>query len=148
MDRRENMPRFNTRKGLPPHIDKPDALLSLQWLGGELYFINESDEVLELVRAKEWGFCGELALQSDIVFEYKTIKSNEGVKVYDAPDPTDGMYGDFIKGIYIYVKSEKLGSIRISPKHTYKGMIDQALILENMKETGSVIVVEWIGKVE
>ena len=146
MDRRENMPRFNTRKGLPPHIKKPDALLSLQWWGAELYFVNESDEVLELVRAEPWGFCGELALESDVVFQYKTINPKEGVKVYDAPDPIDAMYDDFIQGIYIYVKSEKLGSLRITPKLTKNWMREQALIFEDMKEAGSISVVKWASE--
>ena len=146
MNRRSNMKGYEYDDAVKknPAIVKRKIRLSLMNMDGSMYLVNEGDETLKSVKATEWGFSGELSLQNDNDFIHEDILPNEGVLVYEPTSIEDNDYifrSDFTIGMYIYVESNELGNIRITPKTINKrGLIEQPLIFMNGTSPRSVIV--------
>jgi len=146
MNRRPNMKGYEYNEAVKknPAIVKRKIRLSLMDMGGSMYLVNDSDETLKNVKAREWGFSGELSLQNDNDFIYENVLPKEGVLVYGPTTIEDDDYifrSDFTTGIYIYVESNELGNIRITPKTiTKRGFLEQPLIFMDGTFPRSVIV--------
>ncbi len=127
-----------------PAVIKKKLRLSLMQVDDKLYLVNESDEVLKKVRSEIWGFTGEITMQDDTSYLYEDVEPNEGVLAFK-PIEDDGIYwSDFEIGIYLYVESEKLGSIRITPKSGKKiGLQEQPLIFDDFTSKDSVSIIDF-----
>ena len=134
---------YNENIRYNPAVIKKRVRLSLMQIDGKLYLVNESDEILKKVRSEIWGFCGEVTMEDNTSLLYEDIVPNEGVLVYQEIED-DGIYwSDFNIGIYLYVQSEKLGSIRITPKSSKKlGIPEQPLIFDDFTSKNSVSVID------
>ena len=146
MKRVLNAPKFKDNPNIirSPSIPKRYPLLSLVDGFGGLYFVNESSEVITSVSTAPWGFSGELSLQGGEEFFYEDVQPNEGVLVQKAMTQEEYenniYYGkDFYKGLYLYVVSESLGSIRINPdsKHSVE---EQILIYTDLSSPSRVMI--------
>ena len=127
-----------------PAIIKKKIKLSLQKIDNKFYLVNGSNEVLKKVKAENWGFCDDLVMEDDTLLEYENVEPNEGVLVYE-PIKDDGIYwSDFVIGIYIYVVSEQLGSIRITPHVIGKNkFLEQPLMFDDNTAKRYVSIVKY-----
>ena len=133
MNRIQNIEKFKENPNIlrSPAVKRKKTRLSLVGRSS-LYLVNESDEVLKKVKAEPWGFSGELTLESDREYVYEDVQPNEGILVYE-PLEDDGIYySDFVTGMYIYIESGALGSIRINPKVFKKSVEEQVLMYEDL----------------
>jgi hypothetical protein len=137
---------YNEAVKANPAIVKKEMKLSLVKMGTSIFLVNGSDEILDSIRAEEWGFCGEISLQNTNDFFYEDVLPNEAVLVYEQPSPKDDNYiflSDFTLGTNIYIESKSLGNIRISPKTIAKtGIVAQPLIFEDSSSPRSVRVID------
>ena len=141
-----NAPTFKDNPNIirSPSIPKRYPLLSLVDGSGGLYFVNESSEIITSVSTVPWGFSGELSLQGGEEFSYENIQPNEGVLVQKAMTQEEYenniYYGkDFYKGLYLYVVSNSLGSIRIDPDSKYS-VEEQILVYTDFTSPSRVMI--------
>lgn len=131
MDKRVGM--FNLP--LPPRpLEKRTPLLWFARNGGELYLVNHSNEVLDVVRASSGGFQSvddDVMCRSDgEVHEYTQVGMGDAVLL----EEYDGFYDlDFILQINVQLKSEKLGSIEFT-SGANKGGVTESVLLWNTGE--------------
>ena len=125
--------------GLPMPPRKPETRNPKFWLdrdGDDLYFINDSEEILDLVSAATGGFqtCDDavLTVGSNNDYVYENVMPKEAVKI----EEFDPFYdSDFILQVYIDVKSKNEGSLAIqSPAE--KGGIKEAVLMWDTGEAG------------
>ena len=126
MKRILNAPKFKENPNIirSPSVPKRYPLLTLVEGEDGLYFVNESSEVIKSVSTTPWGFSGELSLQGGEEFSYSDIQPGEGVLIQRGMTKEEAeifvVHGkDFIKGIYIYLESERFGKISICPDSKY-----------------------------
>ena len=118
---------------MPPR--KPEIRSSVLWLardGNEVYLVNLSNEVLDLVVAD----CGGFITADDDVgtitspdnYEYKNVKPNDAVKV----EEYDGYYDlDYVLMVSLEVKSKTIGSIEVFTPAKKGGVYEMVLLWDN-----------------
>jgi hypothetical protein len=115
------------------------------WLtrsGNELFFVNDSDETLDLVTTESGGFqtCDDavMGISSDEGYRYSDVKAHEAVKVEEYDDFYDA---DFILQVSIFVHSKKKGNflMRTLPQ---KGGVVELVLLWDTDETGKNVYLE------
>lgn len=140
------MDKRKSKFGGPMTPRKAELRHPLLWLardGNELYFVNSSDETLDLVTAGTGGFQSVdddcINVSSVNKYEYKNVKPNDAIKV----EEFDGFYDlDYVLQVSIQVKSNNLGNIEIfSPSK--KGGIGEAILIWDTMENGKNV---WIKK--
>jgi len=146
MNRILNAPKFEENPNIirSPSIPKRYVLLSLVDGVNGLYLVNESSEVLKSVSTAPWGFSGELSLQGGEEFFYEDVQPGEGVLVQKDMSKeefeNDIFYGkDFVKGLYIYLSSNKLGNIRINPD-SRNAVYEQILMYTDLSSPSRVMI--------
>jgi len=146
MKRVLNAPKFKENPNIirSPSIPKRYPLLSLVDDVGGLYFVNESSEVIKSISTVPWGFSGELRLEGGEEFSYEDVQPNEGVlvqRVMTQEEYENNIYygKDFYKGLYLYVISDSLGSIRIEPDSKYS-VEEQILIYTDLGSPRQVMI--------
>jgi len=134
-----------SRFGGPMPPRKPETRTPVFWFardGGELYFVNASQESLEFVLAKNGGFQtvdDYITLASaKAMYEYKNVKPGCAVKV----DEYDSYYDlDFMVQVSVMVKSASRGCLEIrSPLD--KGSIGEMVLLWDTGESGKNVLIE------
>jgi len=125
----------------PPRPIKREVVFSLINYNGGLYFVNGSDETLDIVSSESFGFIENSPLEKNPDFYYESVKPNESIKV----EEYDGYYDlDFVLGFSIYIQSKKLGKIKITPPMKKGGVKPQELLFSDMT-TPRYVRVEKIG---
>ena len=129
--------------GFPPR--KPDMRMPIFWLtrnGNELFFVNDSDETLDLVTTESGGFqtCDDvvMGISGDEGYRYSDVKPHEAVKVEEYDDFYDA---DFLLQVSIFVRSKTRGNflMRTLPQ---KGGVGELILLWNTGETGKNVYLE------
>ena len=139
IDKRPNpfdLPGWYPRPYRKPELRKPKYWLARN--GGELYFVNNTDEVLDFVSTKTGGF---LTADDDIVtlgckgYSYNEVMPLEAVKI----EEFDGYFDlDYVIQVDIFVKSKKEGSLKIqSPAK--KGGVGETVLLWDTGEEGKFV---------
>lgn len=113
----------------PPRTIKREVLFSLLNYKGALYFVNESDETLDVVSSDSFGLIEDSALEKNPKYYYENVKPNESVKVEEYDDYYDL---DYLLGFDIYIKSKTLGNIKITPPPKKGGVISQELVYKDL----------------
>lgn len=112
----------------PPRAVKREVIFSLMEHKGGLYFLNESDEILDLVSTNSYGFMEEINVNSDTTVSYENVNVGESVKI----EEYDGYYDlDFTFGFELFIKSKSLGKISIRPPMHKGGVISQPLLYKD-----------------
>lgn len=129
-----------------PPRPKRKALFSLIAYGDELYFVNDSDEVLKRVSTESSGFFNvdnemTVGLEKNPDYSYADILPSEAVKVEEYDKVLDS---DFVLGLDIFIESEKFGKIHIRPK-SYKGGVQSQPL---MWDDGSFPKGAWVEMIE
>jgi len=127
--------------GLPMPYRKPELRKPKFWLdrdGGELYFINDSEEVLDFISTSTGGFA---TFDDDVVtvgntgYTYKDVMPQEAVKI----EEFDGYYDlDFVLQVIIYLKSKNEGDLQISPP-AKKGGIGETILIWDTGEVAKAV---------
>lgn len=125
--------------GLPLPPRKPETRLPKFWLardGNSLYFINNTEEILDSVSVSTGGFqtCDDVVLtvSSEEDYFYENVMPNEAVKIEEYHPIFDS---DFIFEVVVIVKSKNEGNLIIkSPPE--KGGVKEAVLLWNTGEVG------------
>ena len=111
----------------PPRPIKREVVFSLMKYEGALYFVNDSDEVLETVSSDSCGYVLDASIDGP-KFLYKDVKPGESVKV----EEYDNYYDlDYVLGFYLYIKSNSLGKIKIIPPFKKGGVAPQPLLYKD-----------------
>lgn len=128
----------------PHRIGKPETRKPYLWvkrsasiqLESDLFLINDSGEVLEEVISNIYGFVTSdedvHPFSSKASYSYKNVQPGEAVKVEEYNEMLDS---DFVLGLSVQVKSNRLGEIEISIMST-KGGIGEIVLLWDTLETG------------
>lgn len=135
------MDKRTDRLGLPLPPRKPEKRKPKYWLtrdGGDLYFINNTDEILDLVSTATGGFQtsgDDVMTVGGNGYIYDNVMPQEAVKI----EEFDGFYDlDFVLQVEIHVKSKKEGSLIIkSPPE--KGGIGETILLWDTGEEGKFV---------
>ena len=130
--------------GFPPR--KPDIIrVPIFWFArkdNELFFVNDSDEVLDLVTTESGGFqtCDDavLVFSNAAGYRYDDVRPQEAVKIEQYDDYYDL---DFIFEISIYVQSKTKGNFLMRPLSN-KGGINELVLLWDTGETGKNVYFE------
>ena len=112
----------------PPRPIQREVIFSLMKHEGALYFVNDSDEVLETVSSDSFGFVEDASLEGNPHFLYKDVKPGESVKVEEYDDYYDL---DYVLGFYIYIESNALGRVKITPPFAKGGVRPQPLLYKD-----------------
>ena len=118
--------------GLPMPPRPAETRKPLLWLarkGNELYFVNSTDETIDLILADTGGYQtlddDVMIISSDGAYEYQNVLPGDAVKV----EEFDGFYDlDFVLQVGIKLKSKKLGSIEILTP-AKKGGVGETILL-------------------
>lgn len=123
---------------IPPR--RAETRKPLLWLaldGNELYFVNSSDETIDLLQAGAYGYQtvdkeDVISLSNDNAYEYQNVLAGDAVKI----DEYDGHFDlDYILQVVIKFKSKKLGRCEvITPAH--RGGVVETIILWDTGEWG------------
>jgi len=113
----------------PPRPIKRDVMFSLMSYQGGLYFVNGSEDVLDIVSSESFGFVLDSALDTKVKFHYAEVKPGESVKVEEYDDFYDL---DFVLGLEIYIESKSIGKLKIKPPSGKGGVKKQELIFKDM----------------
>ena len=109
----------------PPRPVKREVMFSLIQFKDALYFVNESNETLDIVSSQSFGFVENAALENSPKFHYKNVKIGESVKI----EKYDDFYDlDYVLGINIFVQSNELKKIVITPPLKKGGIKSQELL--------------------
>lgn len=123
-----------------PLSSKEDTRSPLFWLsslpkkiesGREVFFVNDSDEVLDSVSASSGGFIteddGALAVGDSGGYRYENVQPGEAVKV----EEYDEFYDlDYVLQIYLQIDSGNLGTLEFTT-FPCKGGIYEAVLMWN-----------------
>ncbi len=116
-----------------PPRPKRKALFSLMEHEGDLYFVNDSDEILAHVATESSGFFSvddeaTVGLENSTSYSYMDVHPSEAVKVeyYDMIQDSD-----FILGLDIFIESKKFGKLRIRAKSHKGGVQAQSLMWDD-----------------
>ena len=94
----------------------------------DVYFVNESDEILDEVSSEGWGFVGVSSTVNNPQFTYENVLPGEAVKIDTFNIQTDS---DFVLGTTIYVTSKNLGKVKFKPKSGKGRIPEQPLLWED-----------------
>ena len=125
-----------TYRAFPPRTIKREVLFSLVKYNSALYFVNGSDEILNIVASNSFGFIEDDTLEKNPKFYYENIKPNKGVKVEEYDDYYDC---DFLLGLNIFIESKRLGKIKIQPSINKGGVKPQELAFKDISIPRGVI---------
>ena len=106
----------------------------------DVYFVNESDEILDEVSSEGWGFVGVSSTVDNPQFTYENVLPGEAVKIDTFNFQTDS---DFVLGTTIYVTSKNLGKVKFKPKPG-KGRIPEQPLLWEDKSIPRYVVMQKI----
>ncbi len=129
--------------GFPPR--KHDMRMPIFWLtrkGNDLFFVNDSDETLDLVTTESGSFqtCDDavMGISSDEGYRYSDVKPHEAVKVEEYDDFYDT---DFLLQVSIFVQSKTRGNflMRTLPQ---KGGVSELVLFWETDETGKIVYFE------
>ena len=106
-----------------------------------LYFVNESDEILDTVSISSGGF---FTIDSETPVSvggndltYENVLPNEAVLI----ESYDNFYDlDYVLGVTLYIQSDKLGKLRIRAIPDKGGVKPQALLFEDGSPRKYVVV--------
>ena len=102
------------------------------------------EEILKKVKAENWGYGDVLTMEDDTLYIYENVEPNEGVLVYESIKDAEIYWSDFVIGIYIYIESKQLGSIRINPHVRNKNQFfEQPLMFDDNTTKRYVDIVEY-----
>ena len=125
-----------------PHR-KPELRKPKYWLarnGGELYFVNNTDEVLDFVSSETGGFItadDDVSCVGGPGYSYNKVMPLEAVKI----EEFDGYYDlDFVIEVTIFVKSKKEGNLRIQSPSA-KGGVGETVLLWDTGEEGKFVLI-------
>ena len=117
-------------------IEKRKPFCWLAREGDDLYFINETDEVLTTVTTSSGGYCTAdddvVSMSENNGYTYKSVQPKEAVKIDELDDFFDG---DFILQSYVSVESEKLGSLELRSSPEKGGSRGNEVLLWDTGET-------------
>lgn len=126
------IPLDKRNNGFPPR--KPEIRVPVFWIAcndNELYFVNNSEETLDLVSVDT----GNFQSGNERYTSYHDVLPNEAVKI----EEYDGFYDlDFILQISLIIQSKIRGRIQILTG-AKKGGIGETVILWNNNELGKRI---------
>ncbi len=105
-------------------VDTPSGVMS----NTDVYFVNESDEILDEVSSEGWGFVGVSSTVDNPQFTYKSVNPGEAVKIDTFNIQTDS---DFVLGTTVYVTSKNLGKVKFKPKPGKGQIPEQPLLWED-----------------
>lgn len=116
----------------PPRVVHREVIFSLMTYGrasmehGQaLYFVNSSNEILDVVSSDIGGFMGSISSDNNPSFLYKNVLPNESVKV----EEYDGFYDlDYLLGFSLSIESKRYGKIKIKPPAKKGGLKKQPLL--------------------
>ena len=125
----------------PPY--KKETRIPLYWLarkGLELFFVNSSEETLDLVSVHTGGCVtsddSAVSITDDVGYTYHDVKPNEAVKV----DEYDDFYDlDFLLQVSLRIESKKEGVLNILT-WPQKGGIGETIIMWSNGESGKVTI--------
>lgn len=125
--------------GFPPR--NPDNRTPVFWVAcyqNEVYFVNNSHEILDYVRTEVAGVqtCDdEIFTISDTDYSYQNVKPNDAVKIDEFDEINDS---DYLLQISLVIKSKKHGEVhmRTSP---VKGGFCESVLLWDSGEIGKYI---------
>lgn len=136
------------RFGLPLPPRKPETRKPLLWLardGNELFLVNSSGEIIDLIISNTGGFTTAddddcLTVPRGNGYEYNNVLPGDAVKV----DEYDGFYDlDYVLQITIMLQSTKLGSIEIIPPAEKGGVGETVLLWDTMESGKNVTIKNW-----
>ena len=141
IDKRPNP--FGPPGWYPRPYRKPELRKPKYWLardGGELYFVNNTDEVLDFVSSETGGFItadDDVSCVGGSGYSYNKVMPLEAVKI----EEFDGYYDlDFVIGVTIFVKSKKEGSLKIQSPSA-KGGVGETVLLWDTGEEGKFVLI-------
>jgi hypothetical protein len=116
-----------------PPRPKRKALFSLIAYGDEIYFVNDSDEILTSVSTESSGFFSvddetTVGTEKNPGYSYADVLPSEAVKVEEYDKILDS---DFVLGLDVYVESKRFGKIHIRAKSHKGGVLSQPLMWED-----------------
>jgi len=113
----------------PPRPIKREVLFSLMHEGPQIYFVNDSNEVLSKVSVNTVGFVGDGSVTNESDKIYKDVKPGESVMLDEYDMVLDS---DFVLGLIIEVESEKYGKMSINSKMGKGSVPSQPLIYKDL----------------
>lgn len=123
----------------PPRAVERDVMFSLMNYKGSLYFVNDSNETLDVVSSESFGFILDSSLEGSPKFYYENVKPNESVKVEEYDDFYDL---DYVLGFDIFIQSANLGQVKIVPPPKKGGVREQELLYKDMNTPSRVSFVK------
>ena len=144
MDRRKD------RFGLPPPPRKAEKRTPKYWLirdRGDLYFMNNTNDIIDFVSSSTGGFTSSdddtLMINNgvDSGYHYKNVMPQEAVKIEEYDDFYDL---DYVLWVEIVLKSEQEGTLQIQSPSEKGGIKKEAVLLWNTGETGKFVSVKKI----
>ena len=135
--------RFGLR--LPPRkAEKRTPKFWLKRSQHELYFVNNSEEILELVDSSTGGFETSddvtITVTSD-GYHYDNVKPQEAVKIEGFDDYYDL---DYVLQVVIVVKSEQEGTLKIKSPPEKGGIKKEVVLLWDTGEAGKFVSIQKI----
>ena len=130
-------------KDKPHRIGPPEKKKPLFWvtrsepveMKSEVYLINDSGEILDEVAANSGGFASAddeiIPASSKTKYTYNNVQPGEAVKIEEYDLVFDS---DFVFGISVQIKSEKLGELELNTP-SVKGGTREAVLMWNTMET-------------
>jgi len=117
---------------IPPEPDAPKPVYWVDNRGEELFFVNSSDETLNLVSAEMGGFetCDDevVSVSNADGYIYQEIKPNEAVKIEAFDSLLDS---DYVFQMYIQVNSTVRGKMRFCLPMEKGGVSNRVLLWDN-----------------
>ena len=141
MDKRKD------RFGLPLPPRKAEKRTPKYWLireRGNLYFINNTNDIIDFVSSSTVGFetCDDVVLPvSGKGYHYENVIPQEAVKIEEYDDFYDL---DYVLWVEIVLKSEQEGTLQIQSPSEKGGIKKEAVLLWNTGETGKFVSVKKI----
>ena len=113
----------------PPRPIKREVLFSLMYEGPQIYFVNDSNEILNKVSANIRGFVGEGSVTNISDRIYIDVKPGESVMLDEYDMLLDS---DFTLGLFIDVESNKYGKMSINSKMGKGGVPSQVRMYKDL----------------
>lgn len=112
-----------------PPKPKRDIKYALVREHNDVYFINQSNEVIKQVSTASFGFLTEddtvYSPENNTEYTYEDVQPGEGVLVENYND--DRAFYDYMLGLYIYIKN-KDGQFRINV-NSHKGGVKSQILM-------------------
>ena len=144
MDKRKD------RFGLPLPPRKAEKRTPKYWLiraHGHLYFINNTNDIIDFVSSSTGGFTSSdddtLMINNgvDSGYHYKNVMPQEAIKIEEYDDFYDL---DYVLWVEIVLKSEQEGTLQIQSPSEKGGIKKEAVLLWNTGEIGKFVSMQKI----